>query len=61
MTVVIAEVVAEPVLDVSVTGQTVVLIAIMDVITVVEVWCSGCAGQLVTSGPQDVTVTTVVL
>jgi len=47
--------------SVSVTGQTVVLMAMVDVTTVVCVWLSGCAGQFVTSGAQEVMVTSVVV
>jgi hypothetical protein len=43
------------------TGQTVVLMAMTDVTTVVCVWLSGCAGQFVTSGAQEVMVTSVVV
>jgi hypothetical protein len=43
------------------TGQTVVLMAMADVTTVVCVWLSGCSGQFVTSGAQELIVTSVVV
>lgn len=41
---------------VSVAGQMVVEIAMIEVTTVVWVWLSGCAGQFVTVGWQEVIV-----
>lgn len=46
---------------VSVTGQMVVEMATVEVTTVVWVWLSGCAGQFVTVGWQEVIVTSVVV
>ena len=43
-------------LCVSVTGQMVVYAAMVSVMTVVSVCCSGCAGQSVTVGAQLITV-----
>jgi len=42
-------------------GQIVVEMAMTEVTTLVCVWLSRCSGQLVTSGAQDVTVTSVVV